>query len=128
MRYRFTSWWSALNITVGFLIFVSSLAGAVFAFFHELPPLGLLDRAREDAVLVRVAVPVLLVITGLLVAAPFVVLGQVLQISLDQRRLLVRIHERLRVWERERRDERLQRRVAPPTGPATRDTRRSGAP
>jgi uncharacterized SAM-binding protein YcdF (DUF218 family) len=54
----------------------------------------------------RPLVAAVLVVGGLLVAAPLILTGQLVQIFLDQHRLLGRIHRRLRRWEDERESER----------------------
>ena len=53
------------------------------------------------------------VVGGLLLGAPLILIGQLVQVFLDQRRLLGRIHRRLRRWE----DERESERTHPMRGP-----------
>lgn len=61
----------------------------------------------------RVLVAAVAIVGGLLVGAPLILTGQLVQIFLDQRRLLAGIHRRLRRWE----DERESERTHPMRGP-----------
>jgi hypothetical protein len=54
----------------------------------------------------RVLAAAVAVTGGVIVGAPLIVAGQLVQVVLDQRRLLGRIHHRLRRWEDEREAER----------------------
>jgi cobalamin biosynthesis protein CobD/CbiB len=61
---------------------------------------------------VRTLIALAIVLGGLFLAGPFIVSGQLLQIFLDQRRLLAAIHRRLgRMEEAEREREALERAV-----------------
>jgi len=95
MKYRFTAEWARLLIALGYtLMAISVLAGiTLFAF----DPAGLLAHLplRQKAVAHWLAL-VFLPLIGLLLGAPLIVSGQLIQIFLDQRRLLGRIARRLR--------------------------------
>lgn len=116
MRYRFVSFWAAFHVAVGSLTIGLALLVAGMLIFGGLPG-RLLPMVAGWEPLVALAT----VVCGLFVGAPFIVSGQLLQIFLDQRRLLVRIHRRLRALERlerEREDSELaMRRNALRRGP-----------
>ena len=61
----------------------------------------------------RLLVAAVTLVGGLLVGAPLILVGQLVQVFLDQRRLLASIHHRLRRWE----DERESERAHPMRGP-----------
>jgi hypothetical protein len=106
-KHRFTSFWAALLIVGGLAVLVFAMVLAAFVLFGRVS-FGLpLDTTVPGA---RVALAGGIAVFGLLLAGPSIVAGQLLQIFLDQRRLLRLIHGRLRAMdEREREREALER-------------------
>jgi uncharacterized membrane protein len=93
MSYRFTRLWARLMVVIGILFIVLGVALGLIALFTEewRPGVTGAQVALERAVLVGG-----LVISGFLAGSPFIVFGQLIEIFLDQRRLLRRIERRLR--------------------------------
>lgn len=106
-KYRFTSFWAALQVVTGLALLALSLGLALAVIFGAgLWVPGLAELSSGGRGLLAVAV----VLGGMLLAGPFIVSGQLLQIFLDQRRLLASIHRRLkRMEEVERERETLER-------------------
>ena len=92
MSDRFTRFWARLLVVIGLVIVVLGVLLAVVALVMETP----WGSVTGQAVLERVLVAVLLMASGVLAGAPFIVFGQHLLILLDQRRLLAAIYRRLR--------------------------------
>ena len=80
-------------VIIGVLFIVLGAALGAIALFTEEWREGVTGPqvALERAVLVSG-----LIISGFLAGSPFIVFGQLIEIFLDQRRLLARIHRRLR--------------------------------
>jgi TRAP-type C4-dicarboxylate transport system permease small subunit len=93
MSERFTRIWAGLMVVIGLVFIVLGVVLAGIALFTEEWRQGVTGTqvALERAVLVGG-----LVFSGLLAGSPFVVFGQLLQIFMDQRRLLARIDRHLR--------------------------------
>jgi hypothetical protein len=108
-KYRFTSFWAALQVVMGLVWLALSLGLALaVAAGLGLGGVGLAEPSSGVRSLIAAAV----VLGGLFLAGPFIVSGQLLQIFLDQRRLLAAIHRRLgRMEEAEREHEALERAV-----------------
>ena len=108
-KYRFTSFWAALQVVMGLVWLALSLGLALaVAAGVGLGVVGLPEASSG----VRSLIALALVLVGLFLAGPFIVSGQLLQIFLDQRRLLAAIHRRLgRMEEAEREHEALERAV-----------------
>ena len=105
-RYRFTVFWASVLVGLG----VGAMAtGVVCAGLLVLLP----DQIPIPYPLPRLLAAAVVVVGGLLVGAPLILIGQLVQVFLDQRRLLDRIHHRLRRWE----DERESERTHPMRGP-----------
>jgi hypothetical protein len=100
-RYRFTHVWTFALVGVGLAIL---LIGFVSAALLLLLPTEIPVPAPWPRLLVAAGA----IVGGLVVAAPLILTGQLVQILLDQRRLLGRIHRRLRRWEEEREAERTR--------------------
>jgi hypothetical protein len=81
-----------LLVIIGLVIVFVGAGLAIVALVIETP----WGSITGQAMLERVLVAVFLVLSGVLAGAPFVVFGQLMLIFLDQRRLLARIHRRLR--------------------------------
>jgi uncharacterized SAM-binding protein YcdF (DUF218 family) len=98
-RFRFTAFWASVLVGLGFAFAVVGVVGAGLLLLLEAeipvpPPWS------------RPLVAAVVLVGSLVVAAPLVLTGQLAQIFLDQRRLLGRIHRRLRRFEDEREAER----------------------
>lgn len=92
MNDRFTRFWARLLVILGLVIVVVGVLLAVVALVIETPWASITGQV----VLERVVVSAFLVVSGVVGGAPFIVLGQLLLIFLDQRRLLISINRRLR--------------------------------
>ena len=97
--YRFTQFWASVLAGLGVGIM---MMGAVGAGLLLLLP----DRIPLPYPGPRVLAAVIMLAGSVMVGAPLIVAGQLVQVVLDQRRLLARIHHRLRRWEDEREAER----------------------
>lgn len=108
-RFRFTTFWASVLVGLGFAFAVVGIVGA-----------GLLVLLPADIPVPppwsRPLVAGVVLVGGLIIAAPLILTGQLVQIFLDQRRLLGRIHRRLRRFE----DERETERTHPMRGPGRR--------
>ena len=93
MSYRFTRVWARLMVVIGVLFIVLGVVLAGIALFTEewRPGVTGAQVALERAVLVGG-----LIVSGFLAGSPFIVFGQLIEIFLDQRRLLAQIRRRLR--------------------------------
>jgi len=98
-RFRFTAFWASILVGLGFAFAVVGLVGAVLLMLlqAEIPVPPPWSRPLVAGVVL---------VGGLVIAAPLVLTGQLVQIFLDQRRLLGGIHRRLRRFEDERESER----------------------
>ena len=97
--YRFTRFWASVLIGLGVGVMMLGVASAGLLLL--LPDLIPVPYGRPRVLTVAVAVA-----GGFVVGAPLIVTGQLVQVVLDQRRLLTGIHRRLRRWEDERESER----------------------
>jgi hypothetical protein len=105
-RYWFTQFWASVLVGLG----VSVMAlGTVGAGLLVLLP----DRIPLPVYWPRYLVAAVACAGGLLLGAPLIVSGQLVQVLLDQRRILGRIQHRLHRWE----DEREAERIHPMRGP-----------
>ena len=104
--YRFTQFWASVLVGLGVGVMVM---GVVSAGLLVLLPAQIPVPYPWPRILVAAVV----VVGGLVIGAPLIVTGQLVQIFLDQRRLLAGIHRRLRRWE----DERESERTHPMRGP-----------
>jgi hypothetical protein len=109
-KYRFTSFWAALQVVMG-LVWLALSLGLALAVAAGGVGLGVFGLAEPSSG-VRSLIAAAVVLGGLFLAGPFIVSGQLLQIFLDQRRLLAAIHRRLgRMEEAEREHEAVERAV-----------------
>jgi hypothetical protein len=97
-RHRFAAFWAAVLVIMGLLLLAGGLMLAVAAVTLDMP----WGTLTGQAVLERFLAAALLVISGVLTGAPFIVLGEMLRIFIEQRRiaerqrrLLARIARRL---------------------------------
>jgi len=104
--YRFARFWASVLVGLGFGVMAMGVvsAGLLLLLPDQIPVPYPWPRLLAVAVLVA---------GGLLVGAPLILAGQLVQVFLDQRRLLGHIHRRLRRWE----DERESERTHPMRGP-----------
>ena len=91
-RYRFAAFWASVLVIVGLLLIVGGLLLAVAAVTLDMP----WGSLTGQAVLERALAAVVLVISGLLAGAPFIVLGEMMRLFIDLRRLASRQHRLLR--------------------------------
>src|SRR5499426_1607047 len=100
--YRFAAFWATVLIVLGMLLVVGGVVFAAAAVALDMP----WGSLTGQAVLERALAAVVLVMSGLLAGAPFIVLGEMMRVFLDLRRLA-------------RRRQRLLRRMARNTGDVT---------
>ena len=105
-RYRFTLFWASVLVGLGVGAMAMGVACAGLLFL--LP-----DRIPVPYAWPPVLAAAVVLAGGLLAGAPLILAGQLVQVFLDQRRLLAGIHRRLRRWE----DERESERAHPMRGP-----------
>jgi hypothetical protein len=105
-RYRFTLFWASVLVDLGVGVIAMGVvcAGLLLLLSDQIPVPDSWPRLLAAAVAV---------VGGLLMGAPLILIGQLVQVFLEQRRLLGRIHHRLRRWE----DERESERTHPMRGP-----------
>ena len=97
-RHRFAAFWAAVLVIMGLLLIAGGVLLAIVAVTLDMP----WGTLTGQAVLERVLAAGLLVISGVVAGAPFIVLGEMLRIFIEQRRvadrqrrLLARIARRL---------------------------------
>ena len=82
-RYRFAGFWATVLVVMGMLLIAGGLLLATAAVTLDMP----WGSLTGQAVLERVLAAVLLVISGVLTGAPFIVLGEILRLFIEQRRI-----------------------------------------
>jgi len=92
LRYRFTRAWARVLVVVGVVAILAGFVSAGIALVTEEWRPGV---TGTSAALERALVVGFLILSGFLAGSPFIVFGQLLEIFLDQRRLLARIARRL---------------------------------
>ena len=102
MKYQFTRVWARILVIFGVVAILAGFISAGVALFTEDWRQGV---TGTQAALERAAVVGFLILSGFLAGSPFIVFGQLLEIFLDQRRLLTRIARRLEPPDRTRRVE-----------------------
>jgi hypothetical protein len=90
--YRFAAFWATVLIVLGMLLVVGGVLFAAAAVALDMP----WGSLTGQAVLERALAAVVLVISGLLAGAPFIVLGEMMRVFLDLRRLARRRQRLLR--------------------------------
>ena len=85
-RYRFAAFWATVLVVIGLVLIVGGLLLAAAAVTLDMP----WGSLTGQAVLERVLAAVLVVISGVLAGAPFIVLGEMMRLFIDQRRLIER--------------------------------------
>jgi len=106
-RYRFARFWAAVLVIIGMVLIVGGLLLAVAAVTLDMP----WGSLTGQAVLERVLAAVLLVVSGVLAGAPFIVLGELLRLFVEQRRIAER-QRRLLARIARRVDEAVDQRAA----------------
>ena len=91
-RYRFAAFWATVLVVMGMLLIAGGLLLAAAAVTLDMP----WGSLTGQAVLERALAAVVLVISGLLAGAPFIVLGEMMRLFLDLRREARRQHRLLR--------------------------------
>jgi len=90
--YRFAAFWATVLIVLGMLLVIGGVVFAAAAVALDMP----WGSLTGQAVLERALAAVVLVISGLLAGAPFIVLGEMMRLFLDLRREARRQHRLLR--------------------------------
>jgi hypothetical protein len=85
-RPRFAEFWATVLVVIGLALVVGGLLLAVAAVTLDMP----WGSLTGQAVLERILAAVLLVISGVLAGAPFIVLGEMMKLFIDQQRILER--------------------------------------
>jgi cytochrome b subunit of formate dehydrogenase len=106
-RYRFARFWAAVLVIIGLLLIAGGLLLAAAAVTLDMP----WGSLTGQAVLERMLAAVLLVISGVLTGAPFIVLGEIMRLFVEQRRIAER-QRRLLARIARRVDEAAGRRAA----------------
>jgi hypothetical protein len=94
VTYRFTRFWATVLVVTGSAVIVIGVVAALAVAIAG-PDITRYAPTLDPRV-GRVVATMACAMAGLLVGAPLIVLGQVLDAFLDQRDLLARIHRRLR--------------------------------
>jgi hypothetical protein len=98
-RYRFTLFWASVLVGLGVGVMALGVVTAGLVLFL---PRGIpIPSGRPPVLVAAVAL-----VGGFVVGAPLVMIGQLVQVFLDQRRLLASVQRSLRRWEDEREAER----------------------
>ncbi len=85
-RHRFAAFWASTLIVLGLLLVVGGVLLAAAAVTLDMP----WGSLTGQAVLERVLAAVVLAISGVLAGAPFIVLGEMMRLFIEQRRILER--------------------------------------
>jgi hypothetical protein len=85
-RYRFATFWATALVVLGMLLVVGGVLFAAAAVALDMP----WGRLTGQAVLERALAAALLMISGVLAGAPFIVLGEMLRLFIEQRRIIGR--------------------------------------
>jgi hypothetical protein len=104
--YRFPRFWAGVLVIIGMVLIVGGLLLAVAAVTLDMP----WGSLTGQAVLERILAAVLLAVSGVLAGAPFIVLGELLRLFVEQRRIAER-QRRLLARIARRMDETASRRT-----------------
>jgi hypothetical protein len=85
-RYRFAGFWATALVIMGMLLAVGGVLLALAAVTLDMP----WGRLTGQAVLERAVAAALLAISGILAGAPFIVLGEMMRLFIEERRILAR--------------------------------------
>jgi hypothetical protein len=86
LRYRFAAFWATVLVVIGLLLVVGGVFLAAAAVTLDMP----WGSLTGQAVLERGLAAVVLAISGVLAGAPFIVLGEMMKLLIDQQRILDR--------------------------------------
>jgi len=86
LRYRFATFWATVLVVMGMLLAISGVLFAAAAVALDMP----WGRLTGQAVLERALAAAVLVISGILAGAPFIVLGELMRLLIEQRRIIGR--------------------------------------
>jgi hypothetical protein len=85
-RYRFAAFWAAVLVVFGLLLVIGGVLLAAAAITLDMP----WGSLTGQAVLERILAAIVLAISGVLAGAPFIVLGEMMRLFIDQRRIMER--------------------------------------
>jgi hypothetical protein len=85
-RYRFARFWAAVLVIIGLVLIAGGVLLAAAAVTLDMP----WGSLTGQAVLERMLAAALLVISGVLTGAPFIVLGELMRLFVEQRRIAER--------------------------------------
>jgi hypothetical protein len=86
LRYRFAGFWATVLVVIGLLLVVGGVLLAAAAVTLDMP----WGSLTGQAVLERILAAIVLAISGVLAGAPFIVLGEMMKLFIDQQRILER--------------------------------------
>ena len=86
LRYRVAAFWATVLVVIGLLLVVGGVLLAAAAVTLDMP----WGSLTGQAVLERILAAVVLAISGVLAGAPFIVLGEMMKLFIDQQRILER--------------------------------------
>jgi hypothetical protein len=93
VKYRFTRFWASLLEALGMVILAGGAILAVAIWLLPVP-MPTTDRWDVSPWVTKASASLLLLVVAFLLGGPCIVLGQLLHAFLDQRRWLIRIHQR----------------------------------
>ena len=96
MTPRFARFWARILVWQGLVFVGGGALLASVALIIDMP----WGSITGQAVVERVLVAAFLIVSGVLAGAPLIVLGQLVLLFIDQRRLLGRMARRFARWER----------------------------
>jgi hypothetical protein len=85
-RYRFAAFWATVLVVLGLLLVVGGVLLAAAAVTLDMP----WGSLTGQAVLERILAAIVLAISGVLAGAPFIVLGEMMKLFIDQQRIIER--------------------------------------
>lgn len=85
-RHRFARFWASVLVIVGLGLVATGVLSAVVALALDVP----WGSLTGQAVLERVLAATVLLVSGVLAGAPFIVVGEMMRIFLEQRALIAR--------------------------------------
>jgi hypothetical protein len=85
-RYRFAAFWATVLVVMGLLLVIGGGLLAAAAVTLDMP----WGSLTGQAVLERILAAIVLAISGVLAGAPFIVLGEMMKLFIDQQRLIER--------------------------------------
>jgi hypothetical protein len=84
-RHRFAAFWATVLVVLGLLLVVGGLLLAAAAVTLDMP----WGSLTGQAVLERILAAIILAISGVLAGAPFIALGEMMRLFIEQRRILM---------------------------------------